>query len=146
MSYLTNKVYTNEHRDFLSSPDIKNTLDNIHKDFVFFLVDKATGSVSLVCKRFYASVITRELGLNNNSSTDTYKNAGGLSANGIIDGNIRDLKIKFCIDNIPFENHRLPNMYWMPKMHKSPIKARFIIAFPQSSIKPLLRTTTSIFR
>ena len=56
---------------------------------------------------------------NNNSSTDTYKNAGGLSANGIIDGNIRDLKIKFGIGNIPIENHRLPNMYWMPKMHKN---------------------------
>ena len=33
----------------------------------------------------------------------------------------------------------------MPKMHKNPIKARFIIAFPKSSIKPLARTITSIF-
>ena len=36
---------------------------------------------------------------------------------------IRDLKIKFSIDNIPIENHRLSNMYWMPKMHKNPIIA-----------------------
>ena len=34
----------------------------------------------------------------------------------------------------------------MPKMHKSPIKARFIIASPKSSIKSLASTTTSIFR
>ena len=67
-------------------------------------MDKATGNIAPVCKRFYASVITTELGLNNNSSTDTYKNVGGLSANDIIDGNIRDLKIKFGIDNIPIEN------------------------------------------
>ena len=33
----------------------------------------------------------------------------------------------------------------MPKMHKNPIKARFIIASPKSSIKPLTRTNTSIF-
>ena len=132
--------------DCLSSPDVKNALDNIHKDFVVVPIDKATGNIALVCKRFYASVITRELGLNNNSSTDTYKNAGGLSANGIIDGNIRDLKIKFGIDNIPIENHRLSNMYCMPKMHKNPIKARFIIASPKSSIKPLARTITSVFR
>ena len=111
MSQLTNKLYTNKHMDYLSSPDVKNALDNIHKGFVVVPIDKATGNIALVCKRFYASVITRELGLNNNSSTDTYKNAGGLSANGIIDGNIRDLKIKFGIDNIPIENHRLPNMY-----------------------------------
>ena len=77
------------------------------------------------------------MGLNNNSSRDTYSNAGGLSVNDIIDGNIRDLKIKFGIDNIPIENHQLPNLYWMPKkMHKNPIKARFIIASPKCSIKP----------
>ena len=84
--------------------------------------------------------------MNNKSSTDTYNNAGGLSANDIIDKNIRDLKIKFGIDNIPIEIHRLPNTYWMSKIHKNPIKARFIIASPKSSIKPLARTITSIFR
>ena len=69
----------------------------------------------------FVSVITRELGLNNNSSTDTYNNASGLSVNDIIDKNIRELKIKFGIDTIPIKNHGLPNMYWMPKIHKSPI-------------------------
>ena len=146
MSHLTNKLYTNKHMDCLSSPDVRNALDNIQKDFVVVPIDKATGNIVVVCKRFYASVITRELGLNNNSSTDTYKNAGGLSANGIIDGNIRDLKIQFDIDNNPIENHRLPNMYWMPKTYKNPIKARFFIASPKSSIKPLARTVTSVFR
>ena len=37
-------------------------------------------------------------------------------------------------------------MYWMPKMHKSPIKDRFIIASPKSSVKPIARAITSIFR
>ena len=36
-------------------------------------------------------------------------------------------------------------MYWMPKMHKNSIKARFIIASPKSSIKPLARTIRSVF-
>ena len=75
--------------DCLSSPDVKNSLDNIHEVFVVVPIDKTTGNIDLVCKRFYASVITRELGLSNNSSTDTYNNAGGLSANDIFDGNIR---------------------------------------------------------
>ena len=101
MSHLTNKLYTNEHRDCLSSPDVKNALDNMHKDSVVVPIDKATGNITLVCKRFYVSVITRELELNNNSSADTYNKAGGLSANDIIDKNIKDLKIKFGIDNIP---------------------------------------------
>ena len=33
----------------------------------------------------------------------------------------------------------------MPKMHKNPIKVRFIIASPKSSIKPSARTIRSIF-
>ena len=33
----------------------------------------------------------------------------------------------------------------MPKMHENPIKARFIIASPKSSIKPLASTIASIF-
>ena len=71
MSHLTNKSYTKKHADCLSSLDVINTLDIIHKDFVVVPLDKATGNITLICKRFYASVITRELGLNNNSSTDT---------------------------------------------------------------------------
>ena len=49
------------------------------------------------------------------------------------------LKIKFGIDNIPIENHRLPDMYWMLKLHKNRI-IRLIIMSPKSSIKPLDRT------
>ena len=60
MSHFTNKLYTNKHMGCLSSPDVKNALDNIHKDFVLVPIDKATGNIALVCKRFYASVITRE--------------------------------------------------------------------------------------
>ena len=71
----------------LSSPDAKNA-SNIYKDFVVIPIDKATGNIVLVCKRFYASVITRTLVLNNNSSTNIYNNVGGLSANVIIDKNI----------------------------------------------------------
>ena len=146
MSHLKNKLYTNKDRDCLSFPAVKNTLDNKRKDFVVLPIDKATGNIALVFKRFYGSVITRELELNNNSSSDTYNNAGGLSANNIINKSIRNLKIKFSIDNIPIENHRLPNMYWVPQMDKNPFKVKFIIASPKSSIKPLARTITSIFR
>ena len=34
MSHLTNKLYSNKYMDCLSSPDVKHTLDNLHKDFV----------------------------------------------------------------------------------------------------------------
>ena len=72
MSHLISKLSTNKHRDCLSPSDVKKALDNIQKDFVVVPIDKATGNIALVSKRFYVSVISRELGLNNNSSTDTY--------------------------------------------------------------------------
>ena len=34
----------------------------------------------------------------------------------------------------------------MPKMHKNPIKAKFIVASPKCSIKPLAKAITSAFR
>ena len=126
MNHLANNLFTNKHRDCLSSPDVKNTLHNIHKDIAVVPVEKATGNIALVCKRFYASVITRELILNNNSSADGYNNVDGLSANDIIEKNIRDVGIKFGIGNIHIKNHWLPNMYWMPKMHKNLIKIRLL--------------------
>ena len=54
MSHLTHKLYANKHLDCLSSPDVKNILDNIHKDFVVVTIDKATGNIALACKRFCA--------------------------------------------------------------------------------------------
>ena len=143
---LKNTLHKYNHLDSLSSPDIRVALDNIHKDFVVVPIDKATGNIALICKRFYASVIAKELGLGNNNSTKTYNSINNLPTDTIINNNINDLKSKFGIDNVTTENHRLPNMYWLPKMHKNPIKARFIIASPKSSIKPLSQAITSAFR
>ena len=96
--------------------------------------------------KIYAPVVAKELGLNNNSSTDTFNGINNLSANDIIDNDIKDLNIKFDIDNIPIENGGLPDIYWRPKMHKNPVKARFIIASRKSSIKLLDKAITLIFR
>ena len=37
-------------------------------------------------------------------------------------------------------------MYWLPKMHKTPIGTRFIVASKNYSIKPLSDTISKIFR
>ena len=63
ISHFTNTLHTNKHTDFLSSPDLKNALHNIHKDFVAVSIDNTTSNITLVCKRFYATAISIELGL-----------------------------------------------------------------------------------
>ena len=40
----------------------------------------------------------------------------------------------------------LPFMYWLPKMHYSPPRCRFIVASSYCSTKPLSRTASSIYK
>ena len=68
-----------------------------------------------------------------------------LTANDIIDKNIRDLKIRFGTDNGPIGNHRLPNMYWTLKRHENFIRTKFITVDAKTSMKPLAENITSIF-
>ena len=40
----------------------------------------------------------------------------------------------------------LPILHWLPKMHKTPIGARFIVASNYCSTKPLSDTTSKLFK
>ena len=42
-----------------------------------------------------------------------------------------------------FQNDRLPTMYWLPKLHKRPFKARFIANSSSCSITELYKLLTS---
>ena len=46
--------------------------------------------------------------------------------------------------SIPENMKVLPKAYWILKMHKSLIRARFIIASKQSVIKPLSKNITAV--
>ena len=131
----------------LNNHIVKKSLDDIHKKFVVAPIDKANGNVSFICKRFYIDVLIKELGINNiNNENDitTYKehNTSDLQ---IINKHSNVLHKKFNL-SVNQENKILPTIYWIPKLHKNPSKARFIIASPISSIKPLTKTVTSVFK
>ena len=96
---MANNLYTYKRTYCLSSPEVKYGLNNIHKDFAEVLIDKATRNIALVCKRVYASVIAKELGLNGNSSANTCNKINNLSANDI-DKSKRNLRTVSDIDNI----------------------------------------------
>ena len=66
--------------------------------------------------------------LKNRSSTNAYKKINNLYANDIINKITRYMKPKFGIDDISIKNHQTLNICWMPKMHKDPIKIRFMIS------------------
>ena len=56
-----------------------------------------------------------------------------------------DLKKVFSLD-VDESNRCLPHIYLLPKMHKNPIKFRFIIAAPKCSVKPLSKAVAAIFK
>ena len=63
--------------------------------------------------------------------------------------NIINEHINFQNDHgleLPGDMKKLPPIHWIPKMHKNPTSARFIIGSKMSSLKPLGKTITKIFK
>ena len=48
--------------------------------------------------------------------------------------------------NITGLDKLLPILYWLPKMYKTPLGARFIVALSYYSMKPLTDTTPKLFK
>ena len=110
ITLLVNNLYTYEDTDCLyvenfenihvenihvENIHVENLSNNIHKDYEVASLYKTNKNIFLVLKRSFASVITKQLGLNNNLCTDTHRKISNLSANHIIDKNARDPKAKF---------------------------------------------------
>ena len=70
--------YYKSHDNTLSSPTVTTSLGQIHEDFIEVPTNKATNNVALTCERFYASVMTKELGFS--SKTRTFKEINNLSS------------------------------------------------------------------
>ena len=117
-------------------------LNQIHSKFVLVPIDKAANNIAIIFKRFYIEKLLFEIGLLNTPS-ETYK-LSSRNADEVINTNIDLCKsFKLTVSDI---NHSLPFMYWMPKMHYSPFRARFIVASAVCSTKPLSKLMSTIFR
>ena len=126
----------------LEDPEIKEYLEKLHKDFVIVPIDKASNNVAIICKPFYIKVLVEEVGIPDGASS-TYT-MSSLEKNHIIDNNILVCdRYKLVVSE---SEKCLPYMYWMPKMHKCPSKARFIIASASCSTKPLSKIVSNIFK
>ena len=132
--------------DNLSTKEMTSALKNLHDKFVICPIDKAAGNVAVICKKFYAIILMKELGLIDNTLSSTYVTVNEKTAEEIINKNVSDLKRKFNINKVDKDHLRLPQMHWIPKLHKSPIKARFIVASPKCSVKSLSKDVTSVFK
>ena len=49
----------------LDQPDVKDTLHELHANYVLVPADKAANNVIIVCKKYYIDTLVKELGINN---------------------------------------------------------------------------------
>ena len=132
--------------EVLKDKDAREYLSYLHEHFVLARIDKATGNVSIICKRFYAEVLVKELGLDERDNNNgTYVHVSDTSTEAIIQKHIRELSSKLGID-LSEEDQCLPHMYWLPKKHKVPSKQRFIVAAVKCTLKPISKMVTSLFK
>ena len=147
INVLNENICQYNYHGTLSSPAVRTALDQIHENFVKVPIHKGTNNVARICKCFYVSVITKQLGLGNNDKTSFYNDTNDLSYNHTVSRNISDLSPKFGIENAFIENHQLPKMHTLPAPPSppSPLIPDLLVSH-KSSIKPFSQAITSVFR
>ena len=138
---LKHKTKVHPVKALLKDLQVSADLVDLHSKFVLVPIDKASNNIAIVCKRFYVLRLLQEVGLSNSPSS-TY-NISNQTADTIINMNVElceslNLKVSQKLLSLPF-------IYWTPKMHYEPSRARFIVASASCSTKPLSSAVSQIF-
>jgi hypothetical protein len=131
----------------LRKPSTINYLNELHSKFVLCPIDKAANNIAVICQRHYTETIIKELNLHNiddPSVANTYERVTNLSEDDICDSH-KDFQKMYNL-RLPSDMDKLPPLHWTPKMHKTPVGARFIIGSKKSSLKPLGKCVTKMFK
>ena len=128
----------------LQNTDVKACLSDLHNKYVFVPADKAPNNIIIICKKYYIETLIKELGLDNCSTprgTSAYTSCQ-MSSEDIV--NTHDTFIKSLGIGLSDDDKRLPYLDWTPKLHKSPVKHRFIAGSSKCTTKQLSSLLTKI--
>ena len=107
----------------LNQLDVKDTLHELHANYVLVPADKAANNVIVVCKQYYIDTPVKEFGISNvNSNNPTY-----ISMDDSFETIVKSCS-NFIISvelEMSEEDQSQPCLYRTPKLHKSPNKHRF---------------------
>ena len=104
---------------------------------MFAVLNNIIINIIIICKRYYIETLIKELGLDNSSTTtgnSTYTPCE-MSSEDIV--NTHDTFMKSFGIELSDDDKRLPYLYWTPKLHKSPVKHRFIAGSSKCTTKQL---------
>ena len=136
------RIRPKKTQQILKNPEVIEYLRKMHEKYVFVPIDKAGNNIAIICKRYYVEVILKEIGhLGNGNSTyeKTPKTREEIVEENVMYSEHLGLEVED-------REKDLPSMYWIPKMHKDPPGARFIIASKQCSTKKISKSVSSAFK
>ena len=116
---LKDKIQVQPVKKVLKIPECSKELDDLQRKYVLVPIDKAANNISFVCKKYYLRIIAQEL------QTDTYdvfREGKEEVIKHLVDEN--QLRAGILVEG---KYRNLPQIHAIVKMHKSPIKFRFII-------------------
>ena len=115
---------------------LKQGIQEFHRKYVLVPADKAANNVVVVFKLHYVNTLKQELdGTRAYVVTDTDEMS-------VVNTHLNDLPVKFSVCVIEGQD-KLPTMYWLPKLHKRPYKARFIANSSSCTTTELSKLLTS---
>ena len=136
------RIHPKKTKQVLKRRDVVDYLEQLHKKFVFVPIDKAGNNIAIICKRYYVEVILKEIG-QIGSGNSTYEKSSKTVAEVVDDNVLYSKRLGLEVDE---REKYLPTMYWIPKMHKDPPGARFIIASKQCATKKISKSVSSAFK
>jgi hypothetical protein len=139
---LKRKIKAQRTNPILKQSDVLDYLTSFHEKFVMTPIDKASSNVSVICKRYYVEVVLKEIGILGIGS-ETYEKANRSKDEIIDDNRVYSERLGYTLSEKELD---LPTMYWIPKMHKNPIKHRFIVASKSCSTKQLSTAVSNTFK
>ena len=144
INFLKHKIKLGRSANIIKQQDVAEYLKMLHNKYVLVPIDKAANNIAIICKKYYVEVLLKEIGiLAPEHGNETYVKSQRSSAE-IIDENAEYSKrLGLSINE---KDKTLPIMYWTPKMHKTPIGSRFIVASKICSTKALSKSVSSVFK
>ena len=104
--------------DALTTAPLRH-LKEFHRKYVLVPADKAANNVVVVCRLLYINTLKQEL-----NGTKAYEETS-IDEKSVVYSHSNAISNKFAVD-VEERQDRLPTMYWLPKLHKRPYKARLI--------------------
>ena len=144
-----NKIISLKHRikvhktnPVLIQDTVIEYLKELHENYDLVPIDKAANNIAIICKKYYVTVILKEVGILD-AGNETYEKINKKQEEIIQDNLEYNTRLKFSNGS---KDKSLLIMYWTPELHKNPGGSSFIIASKNCLTKPFSKVVSSVFK